>query len=246
MGVIGDQAISPGNLARRVRELERQVQMLTAGRRLEAASIGRGGLTVTGGTITTRDTDGNVLSRQGQLAEGWRGTWIGRAGGGVAFFVGGEGADEGFVGIYDRAGQYIVSDDAASERGLARPYIPIQTGEVTVPTATTASATFVDMAAGTMPVQHPVLHAHLLIRSDDGSTTGEVRMTLDGEQVGEVLEVAASQYAFATLGPAALPGVYPYGALRTVAVQARRTAGSGNIGVRVLTILGLESAYLAE
>ncbi|MDG4792429.1 hypothetical protein [Micromonospora sp. WMMD1082] len=246
MGLIGDNALSSGNLARRVRDLEQMVRQLASARRLEAASIGRGGITVTGGAITTQDTDGAVLSRQGQLGEGWRGTWIGRAGGGVAFLVGGQGSDDGFVALYDRTGQYIVSDDAASERGLARPYIPIQTGEVTVPTATTTSGTFTDLAAGTMPVQHPVLMAHILARASDGTTAGEIRMTVDGEPVGEPGTLAAGGYTHMILGPAVLPGIYAYAALAAISIQARRTAGSGTIGARVMSILGLESAFVAE
>ncbi|MDG4796223.1 hypothetical protein [Micromonospora sp. WMMD1082] len=59
MSVIGDNAISRGDVMRRLRELEKQVEQLTAGRRLEAASIGRGGITIKdGGGIRVVDADG--------------------------------------------------------------------------------------------------------------------------------------------------------------------------------------------
>lgn len=49
--------LPPGGdwIARRFRDLERQIRELRAGRGLEAAQIGAGGLTVKGGAITARD-----------------------------------------------------------------------------------------------------------------------------------------------------------------------------------------------
>lgn len=247
MGVLGDLAISPGDIMRRLRDLERMVRELMAGRRLEAASIGRGGITVKdGGTVQVVDAEGTALATMGALDATRRGVLLRRAGGSLAFGVygTGEGGDVGFAGIYDLAGQYIVTDDVASGRGLARPYIPVQVGEVAVPTATTTSGSFVDLAAGMMSIQHPVLYAYLLVRASDTGTTGEVRLTLDGNQVGNVLPVSAGAYAYASYGPSPLPATYSYGVLRELRVQARRTAGTGTIGVRVLSILGLESSYL--
>lgn len=78
-------------LVRRVVDLERQVRELQAGRRLEAATIGAGGLTVAGGTIrvldgsggsielgggvlAVKDAAGNVVQRLGRLADGRYGT----------------------------------------------------------------------------------------------------------------------------------------------------------------------------
>ncbi|WFE45296.1 hypothetical protein [Verrucosispora sp. WMMD1129] len=247
MGVVGDNAISPGDIMRRLRELEKLVEQLTAGRRLEAASIGSGGVTVKdGGAIRVVDEDGTYLLWTGLLSNGVRGTVMRRAGGGLAIATYGTGVagDTGFVAMYDLADQYIVTDDVASGRGLARPYIPVPMGDVTPPTATTTSADFVDLSAGLWPAQHPVLRAYVLVRSSDGSTTGEVRLVVDGEQVGDVVPVTAGLYAYRVIGPGAVPGVYPFGSLRPVAVQGRRTAGSGDIGVRVMTLHGLESSFL--
>ncbi|GIJ25488.1 hypothetical protein Vqi01_06500 [Micromonospora qiuiae] len=247
MGVIGDNAISKGDLGRRLYDLEQLVRELIAGRRLEAASIGRGGVTVKdGGTFRVKDIDGVDLAWMGlDPQSGLRGTVLRRAGGAVAFAAFGTGAvgDSGFAALYDLAEQYVVSDDIASGRGLARPYIPVQLGEVTIPTTTTTSGTFTDMAAGTMPVQHPVLFAHVLARASDGTTAGEVRMTLNGEQVGEPATVDAGAFVHMYLGPATVDAVYEYGHLHRVRVQARRTAGSGEIGVRVMSMHGLESAW---
>ena len=59
---IGDAAQSNGDIMRRLRELEAMVRELTAGRRLENASIGKGGLRVReDGTIRSETFDGNLL-----------------------------------------------------------------------------------------------------------------------------------------------------------------------------------------
>lgn len=56
MGNVGDLALNRGDVMRRLAELERQVRELNAGRRLEAATIGQGGMTVKGeGGITLKD-----------------------------------------------------------------------------------------------------------------------------------------------------------------------------------------------
>ncbi|MFI2663744.1 hypothetical protein [Micromonospora carbonacea] len=246
MGVLGDISFSPGDIMRRLRDLERAVRELAASRRLEAASIGRGGIVIKdGGSLRIVNTDGVSIAWMGAFSDDESGFILRRAGGQLAFGVYGTGTDTGFAAMYDLAGQYIVTDDVASGRGLARPYIPVQVGEVSAPTVTTTSSSFVDVAAGMMSIQHPVLYAYLLVRASDGTTAGEVRLVLDGNPVGSVLSVAAGAYAYASYGPAALPdNSYQYGALRGLTVQARRTAGSGTIGVRVLTVLGLESAHL--
>ncbi|MEU8264488.1 hypothetical protein AB0C02_28180 [Micromonospora sp. NPDC048999] len=246
MALIGDQAISPADIMRRLRDVERLVREGAAGRRLEASSVGQGGLSVKdGGSMRVIDRDGSVLSRIGDLGGGVRGTWIARAGGEPAFGVYGTGVgdDVGFAGLYDRSGQYVVTDDAQSGRGLARPYIPIPHGEVSPPTTSTGSTSFVTMAEGLTAIQHPVLLVYGLAMCSAG-TAGEVRVSLDDPgPVGPVESIAAGAYRFFYLGPFAMPYSGEYGMLHTIQIQARRTAGTGTIGVRVLSILGLESSW---
>jgi hypothetical protein len=56
-----DAAFSRGDIMREIADLKRQVADLSTARRLEAASIGAGGLTVRGGHITV--TDGTLAAR---------------------------------------------------------------------------------------------------------------------------------------------------------------------------------------
>ena len=55
---LSDAAKSRGDVMSRLAELERQVRSLQTSRRLEAASIGRGGLRVQGGRILAEDASG--------------------------------------------------------------------------------------------------------------------------------------------------------------------------------------------
>ncbi|HEX5542461.1 MAG TPA: hypothetical protein VFX60_13020 [Micromonospora sp.] len=235
-------------LVRDVQRLKRELRELRAARRLESATIGQGGITIKdGGSLRIVDEDGNVIARFGDLSEfgdGMKGVILQRAGGEQAFSFYGTGVgDEGFVGIYDRSGNYIVTDDAHSRRGLARPYIPLHVGEIVQPVATTTSGSFTDVLTGANVIQHPVLYAHLLVQAGDASTAGQVRLALDGAAIGPTLTVSAGSYTFASIGPFAVPSPGPYAALRTLSVQARRSAGASTIGVRVMSLLGLESAY---
>lgn len=68
---IGDAAQSNGDIMRRLRELEAMVRELTAGRRLENASVGKGGIRVReDGSIRSETFDGNLLLENPGTA-GW-------------------------------------------------------------------------------------------------------------------------------------------------------------------------------
>ncbi|TYB97127.1 hypothetical protein FXF53_20500 [Micromonospora sp. WP24] len=237
-------------LMRRIDELAAEVRELRAGRRLESASIGRGGVTVReGGTVRVYDPDGRRIAQLGDLSdfiEGYRGVWLGRANGQPAFIASGTGdnGEAGYAAMYDPAGNYIVSDDVIAGRGLGRPYIPLPLGEVSPPTATTTSGSFTDLATGVFPMQHKGLYAYLLVRASDATTAGEARVAIDGTQRGSTLPITAGSYAFASIGPFATELTDEYGSFHGVSVQARRTAGTGTIGVRVLSMIGLDSAWV--
>lgn len=235
---------SKGDIMRRFADLERQIRELRAERRLASSTI------AAGGTLRVVDTHGTVVAVIGNLDEvipGKHGFWLGRPGltpsQAVSVFGTGEGGDLGFVGLWDRAGNYIVTDDAESGQGLARPYLSLPIGELSAPTATTTSGTFVDVAAGATALHHPVLYAYMLVRSDNGTTTGEVRLTLNGNVIGSTISIAGNEFAIRTIGPFDVSPLPVFTQINTIAAQARRTAGAGNIGLRVLSILGLESAY---
>lgn len=65
MSVISDAAQSPGDILRRISDLERRVQQLSTARRLEAAAVGRGGIRVKGGGGVTLQEGGSLLVDDG-------------------------------------------------------------------------------------------------------------------------------------------------------------------------------------
>lgn len=58
-------AVSNGDLMARLREAERRIAALETARRLESASIGRGGLRIRGGILTIEDESGDDMFRAG-------------------------------------------------------------------------------------------------------------------------------------------------------------------------------------
>lgn len=65
MSVVRGQGESRGDLMRRLHRIERQIQELQAGRRLEAAHVGEGGLRIRGGLLRVQDTVGDDMFRAG-------------------------------------------------------------------------------------------------------------------------------------------------------------------------------------
>lgn len=237
-----DLAQSRGDIMREIADLKRQIQELRAERKLGAS-------TIESGTLRVVDNNGTIVALIGDLSEfspGQRGFWLGRPGPepsqAISVFGTGEGGDSGFVGVWDREGNYIVTDDAESGRGLGRPYLPVTFAEITAPTATTTSATFTDLAIGYGPLHHPVLYVLLLVQSGAG-TAGEARITLNGAAVGAVATIGTAVFTTATIGPFDVPTPPDYSQINDFRIQARRTAGANSVGVRVISVLCVESAY---
>jgi hypothetical protein len=143
MGNIGDAAFSDGDIMRRLRTLEQHVRELNAGRRLENATVGAGGVTVKGtGGVTL--TDGGDLTVEGggditvegggefrvihesgdnllAVHRGSSGQYIGN----IALSVQTHSNGEQFWAFWDNEQNVVVSDDAQSGKGLARPWLPV-------------------------------------------------------------------------------------------------------------------------
>lgn len=241
-----DLAQSRGDIMREIADLKREIRELRAERRLGASTI------AAGGTLRVVDSNGTVVAMIGNLAEvageGQQGFWLGRPGlstsQAISVFGTGEGGDLGFVGLWDRAGVYIVTDDAESGQGLARPYLSMTMGDFLTVPPTITSGTFVDVAVGLAAIHHPVLVANVLVYSSTGVTTGEAQLAINGTPVGTPISIAGGEFGSRDIGPFELGPARPaYDQLVGISVQARRTAGAGQIGVRVLSMLGLEGAY---
>lgn len=140
---IGDAAFHGGNVMRRLAEMDARLREATAGRRLENATIGEGGLRIKdGGGVTIQD-DGSLVVEAGgslevmhesgaRLMRIWRHS-DGRYrlelrrddGSHVLYTQVHTATGRQFWALCDSAGNILVSDSAEYGKGLARPWIPV-------------------------------------------------------------------------------------------------------------------------
>jgi hypothetical protein len=200
------------------------------------------------GMAAGRGDNGGSLVVVGRLGNGRRGHQVNRLDGSTAFAAYDAPDGNGFVGIYDKAGQYIITDDARSGRGIARPYIPIAMGLIVPPLAggpaITSSTDWVSLLRGNVPMQHPVLKGEVGVQTAAG-VTAEYRLALDGVQIGDAVSVAPNTWGYLeVLAATAFAG--PYTEFHIVTVDARITGGAGNAGAAPISLYGVESSWLGS
>ncbi|MFJ3793908.1 hypothetical protein [Kitasatospora sp. NPDC090091] len=141
--------------------------------------------------------------------------------------------------LYDKAGHPVVAEDAIAGQGLALPYLSMlwAPARYTDWLATT-SGTFEDIHRATIYKLQPYASVSIGHTTDVSGTTGELQVTVAGRVIGSPTAVAFSQAAV-TIGPFALTGDFKQQI--ELRVQARRTAGTGNVRVAVLASTGLQS-----
>ncbi|HJQ00074.1 MAG TPA: hypothetical protein VJ851_00610 [Jatrophihabitans sp.] len=256
MAGVGDHMpAGPDDLARRVADLEKLVQRLQAVNTFNAATIDKGTLKViNGGSFQVIDpSTGTVIAYIGQLpfndgsGRTQGGVVLSRADGSVALELGDFGLIPGHtfqqaLQWKSRLGQIVIADDTVSGNGLAIPYIPAGVFEdLTAPTNTTTSATFVGMQWADTYQQHPKVTASVLVQVPSGNQA-DIRMTVSGQQIGSIITVGSGSFGQFTIPAAAWPaGTYTFGQRTVVQLEARRTVGTGAIGVRGLGLWGVQS-----
>lgn len=137
----------------------------------------------------------------------------------------------------DRSGQQVLAEDPVS--GLGLPYLPIMFAPARYTDwPATTGGTFEDIWRATISRQQAYAYLAIGATTDASGTTGELQVTLNGQSVGSVIPVAFTVTA-TTIGPIALPG--PLRGQVEIRVQARRTAGAGNVRCAVLAASGIQS-----
>jgi hypothetical protein len=154
---IGDAAFHGGNVMRRLAEMDARLREASAGRRLENATIGAGGLRVKdGGGVTIHD-DGSLVIEAGgslevmhesgaRLLRLWRHPDDGRYrmelrrddGSHVMYTQVHAATGRQFWALCDSESNVLVSDSAEYGKGLARPWIPVPLYPRFVPSAPAA------------------------------------------------------------------------------------------------------------
>ncbi len=130
-------------------------------------------------------------------------------------------------------GALTVVDERRILGNTSRIWQPIPWVITGPPTETTTSATFVDLAQSRIMFQQMRMRLYVMVRSSASDTTGEVRIMINGVQWRSTLSVTGNMFNSTEWGPAEIPTGY-YGQLYDLSVQARRTAGTGTIGIRVI------------
>jgi hypothetical protein len=225
----------PEDVTTRLNRMQAELEDLRRRVGLSSAEISSGGVTLTNDAyFQVISADGDRLVRFGQLSEFPDGTpqqgidlryQDGRA----AITIWDPGAtgpdDDQFIGLWN-GNQIVLSTDAASGFGLARPWLQIPLS--LAPTAqwpSTTSATYAGLLESWSPQHHPWLEARVAISGNPG-TAGDARVTVNGVQVG-------TPFVFDGTNP--ITGFVsaridqPYGTLSQVLLEARRTSGANSI-----------------
>lgn len=239
-----------GDVWRAINDLRRELQNLTSGRRLEDASIGARGirlldggtLTVFGGAIRMTDETGSVgLLYFGPVDEGSIRTWqFSFPNGDGAFGLFGY-AGNGFWAGKDHGNNILISNDAASGAGLARPYLNIPM----VPSQGTSIGTggpfwpeFVNSSFQEVMYRITTLwHPRIKIGVNTSTASGDVEWELrvDGVTAGSGTNDGSGTFAVPGWGDTINPGDQ-----RSVQLWCRNTLGTAS-RVIVDTCYGTQS-----
>lgn len=229
----GIQGQARYEFAEQIAELKRQIKTLQTANSSQAT-------TITEGSLTVDDADGNPVVILGDTGIALVGNPIGmialRPDGSVAFSL------NPFVAIWDKSGNYIVTDDATSGQGLARPYLSLGAWvDVADPAATVTSSNWTTVQQISFYKQHPKVLVEFKLRSDAADTSGDIRV-IDGSgvQLGNAGSVSGAVTVQGFIGASALSGGHL--SFTTLSLQVRRTGGNGHIGARGITAYGVESA----
>jgi hypothetical protein len=236
----------PSDVNSELRELKRQVAELNKKVGLSSAVISRGGLTIINeGELVMVDENGTVIFKVGQVNFG-AGTSYGMRlnfdNGNPAVLLGGTPGDQAWA-LYDENNNYLVTNDAASGHGLARPYIPLRIvpsseaqvyGSSFYPSHTSGS--FTRLWYGFNPVFHPRVQIGVATATVGGGTA-RWRLLINGTDVtGEVTSSGSRTVAVPGWGTSVLPA-------QTVefTVEGRTADGASNVLLNVDRFFALQS-----
>jgi hypothetical protein len=198
------------SLVRRIEALERELQETRAARRLEAATIGRGGITIKGGAIILEDNQGREIGRMGiredllPQPDGQRqpGFILRRNDGSVAFTLDDPNPNAGgyrqLIKMQDSHGTIIFEEDAVTGWGLAAPtwsvpLFPFDQDYMTKWPATTTTSDWVLFNAA-VPIYNPRLFVSVMATLTSG-ISGEMWVTVNGQTLGTSKTVASGSMA---------------------------------------------------
>lgn len=144
--------------------------------------------------------------------------------------------------LHDEKNNIIVGNDSTSGQGLARPYIPaggMWRARFSDWSVSTTSTTFETLWKGEMLKQHPKLSVATRASTDVSGTTGEIKVLVNGVQLGSSVATVGFALTTSLLGPNVVNGDHM--TLLSVEIQGRVTTGSGALRVEPLHVIGRQS-----
>lgn len=237
---MGLDAGTPPGLWERVRSIAAdEVAKFMRSGFLRNASISGGGLTIRGGFLRLMFGDVPLLHVGPVLPAAPDGTpqqglLIRRSNGTLAMAMYDSSPDDATapnqaLTWWDRTNHIVMSDDTFSGQGIARPYVVGGFGRHRFADwdVATTSASFETLFTTHFYKQHPRLEVSLRASMDTAATTGEVRVMVDGVQLGAT---TAESFAITTryfVGAVAGNHMTPL----LVEIQGRVTSGTGALKV---------------
>lgn len=237
---MGNSPTPPGLIERIMQMVDERFAAFARSGFLRNATISAGGLTIKGGflrmlsAITGGVTTFYVGPTSPALPDGsYQPTVIIRRNDGtVALLLWDPRPDldgyNQFLGWYDRSGNAVMTDDTVSGQGLGRPYLP----GVAYPSQARHWPS--GGTTGWEPLyrvmhnkQQPRLFARAWGSCDTAGTTGQMRLMVDGNQLGATQNVNAAAVTEFAFGPAPVAGTF--GQYLSVELQVQRTAGTGAV-----------------
>lgn len=191
------QVNQPSNLLDRIKRLERQYQQLWKALGLTSAIIERGGLTlVNDAFLRMIDDNQDEIVYLGPDDQGKQIIRVRREGGTTVLYT--YTADGGlqFWALTDNAGRIVVSDDAETGTGLARPWLPVPLYPTFLPSApdpgdtgrwaidSTQLLSETTLWEGRATVSHPWVEIDGAWGHASGTGPITYRLHLDTDQVG--------------------------------------------------------------
>lgn len=161
----------------------------------------------------------------------------------LAFWLGGNVLTSNFWALNDNANNIIISDDASSGEGLARPYVPYSTvkfSDYSNASVTTASTSFVPAYLVLGKKQHPRISVQYIISTPVG-VSAEVQLADTSSNtiiIGGPTAFGSNTYAVSSF-TTALDGNH----LDEIKVdlQFRVSGGAGTIGILLTYAYGVQS-----
>lgn len=218
---------------------------------LEQQNPLQGGMVISGGGLTAVDpTTGNRTGfiGLGDFSDGsdrkQMETVFYRADGTVAFIIADLGTTLGHpfaqaLQMWDHNGNIWAADDIISGQGIARPYLSMGTWtDNSEPVMTTTSTSFANLQTLNGVKQHPKIEGQIITYADSG-TTGVLEMIDQASNVLFTHNIASGEFQYTDFGPVALAGTHEQSI--TLTIQAKVSTGSGKVGARGVSCLGVQS-----